>query len=345
MQRLGPPPAPPGPTAALYRRGGPGGAAIETGDRPPGRVVVVGAGNVGTSIAQHLAVARCFDEVVLVDVVPGLAAGKALDLWHGAALVEFETRVRGEISIEDAGPAEFVVITAGRPRQPGMSRRDLAEVNADIVGGAARTIASSSPDAIVVVVTNPLDEMTQLAFEATGFPARRVMGMAGLLDAARFRALVALEPGVGRPQDVHAIALGSHGDEMVIPLSLATIEGRPIRDVLPADRLGAIVARTRDSGAEVVELLQHGSAFLTPGVATARMVVAMAEDTGEVVPAAVMSGGAFGLPNVYLGLPARLARRGAVQVVELPLEPNELTALRAAAESIARRVGTGHRAA
>jgi malate dehydrogenase len=246
--------------------------------------------------------------------------------------------VRGTRTVEDAGPADYVVITAGRARQPGMSRSDLVSTNAAIVGDVASRVASTSAHAVIVVVTNPLDEMTQHAWQVSGFPAERVVGMAGVLDTGRFQALAALT-GVARPDRIEAVALGSHGEEMVIPLSQARVGSRPLTDLVERPVLDAVVDRARGSGAEVVGLLKTGSAFLAPGMSAARMVLAMAGDTGEVMPAAVLADGSYGIRDVYLGLPARLGRRGVREIVELDLRPEELAALRDAAERIRARLG------
>ncbi|WP_420124192.1 malate dehydrogenase, partial [Nakamurella sp.] len=312
--------------------GAAGSAAAGRPDRT-GRVVVVGAGHVGMIAALRLADADRFSEVVLVDVDEGRAAGIALDLTHTAALSGFATRVRGVGTVRAAGPADYVIVTAGRARQPGMSRADLISTNAAIVGEVARAVADTSPDAVMVIVTNPLDEMTQHAWQVSGFPSSRVVGMAGVLDTARFQALAALR-GSGRADRIRAWALGSHGEEMVIPLSQASADGRP----LDPRELAETVDRARGSGAEVVGLLRTGSAFLAPGMSAARMVLAMAGDTGEVMPAAVLADGTYGIRDVYVGLPARLGRHGVTGIVELPLEPAELAALRAAADRIRERV-------
>lgn len=331
------------PSGALYRRGAP---VVTKGTRRTddtagggGRVVVVGAGHVGMVTAMRLADADLFEEIVLVDIDEGRAQGIALDLTHTAALAGFTTRIRGTVSVEDAGAADYVVITAGRPRQPGMSRADLVSVNAEIVGDIAQRVSRTSPNAVLVVVTNPLDEMTYHAWRMSGFPASRVIGMAGVLDTARFQALASLT-GVARADRISAVALGSHGDEMVIPLSQATVDGRPLSERIPAQELTAIVDRARDSGAEVVNLLRSGSAFLAPGMSAARMVLAMARDSNEVMPAAVLAEGAYGIHGVYLGLPARLGRNGVREIVELDLAPEERAALRRAADRIRERIGT-----
>jgi malate dehydrogenase len=299
-------------------------------------VTVVGAGHVGAQVAARLADADRFSEVVIVDVADGLAEGIALDLWHSSALRGFDTRVTGSNDLAAGAGSDFVVITAGRARQPGMTRTDLTAMNAAIVGEISTGVARHSPDAIVVVVTNPLDEMTELAWRATGFPQQRVMGMAGVLDAARFCALAALGD-VARPDRISAMALGSHGEEMVIPLSQATVDGRPVTAVLDAPTLEALVARARDSGAEVVRHLKKGSAFFAPAASTARMVLAMADDSREVLPACVRADGTYGIRDVYLGLPARIGRAGVIEIVELPLTAPELEMLRAAAARIDER--------
>jgi malate dehydrogenase len=342
-----PPPAGTLPVSgALYRRGAPAAALGWPVPKPAGakadgngrrsRVTVVGAGHVGAQVAARLADADRFSEVVIVDVADGLAEGIALDLWHSSALRGFDTRVTGSTDLAAGAGSDFVVITAGRARQPGMTRTDLTQMNAAIVGEISRGVAEHSPNAIVVVVTNPLDEMTELAWRTTGFAPQRVMGMAGVLDAARFCALTALG-GTGRPDQVAAMALGSHGEEMVIPLSQATVGGRPITSVVDAPTLEALVVRARDSGAEVVRHLKTGSAFFAPAASVARMVLAMAADTREVVPACVRADGTYGIRDVYLGLPARIGRAGVLEIVELPLTAAELEQLRAAAARIDER--------
>ncbi|NKQ52242.1 malate dehydrogenase [Amycolatopsis sp. K13G38] len=326
------------PSGALYRRGAPLPSAITSSGRGgAGRVVVIGAGHVGMITALRLADADLFDEVVLVDIDEGRAAGVALDLTHTAALGGFATRVRGTGSVEDAGPADYVVITAGRARQPGMSRSDLVSTNAAIVGDLAGRVAAVSPHAVIVVVTNPLDEMTHHAWQASGFPPERVVGMAGVLDTARFQALASLAGG-GRADRIDAVALGSHGEEMVIPLSQATSSGRPLTELIDKTTLEAVVDRARGSGAEVVGLLKSGSAFMAPGTSAAGMVLAMARDRGQIMPAAVLADGSYGIRDVYIGLPARLGRGGVREIVELDLRPDELRALRQAADRIKERL-------
>jgi malate dehydrogenase len=335
----GRPPNTPATVNGLYRRGAPLTGAlrpVEAGtDRP--RIAVIGAGHVGSVTALRLAETDLFAEVVLVDVVDGLAAGIALDLWHSAALARFATLIRGTTDLADIAGVDYVIMTAGRARKPGMTRLDLTAANATVVGPVADRIAELAPSSVVVMVTNPLEEMTQLARVRTGFPAGRVLGMAGVLDSARFRALVALT-GICRPEAVRAYALGSHGPEMVIPLSLATIGERPIRELLAPPVLADIVNRTRDSGAEVVSLLKSGSAYFAPGQSAATMAVSMVRGTGELLACAVEPTGEYGLRDTRVGLPVRLGPGGLVEIVELPLEPAEWEDLRAAADRLGERV-------
>lgn len=327
------------PSGALYRRGAPVPANVTTGARNGQRptAAVVGAGHVGAMTALRLAESDLFARVALIDVVPGLAAGLALDMWHGAAMYGFSTLIEGGADLSALAGAEYVVITAGKPRQPGMSRTDLTAVNAAIVGDVCRAIRTHAPDSTVVVVTNPLEEMTHLAAAATGFPEERVIGMAGVLDSGRFCSLVGLT-GQARPQDVRALALGSHGPEMVIPLSQAFVRGQPIETVLDPATLGAIVERTRESGGEVVKLLQKGSAYFSPAESAALMVRAMVQNRGEVLAACVRSRGAYGVADTRVGLPVRLGRRGVREIVILPLRAEETRALQEAAARIAARI-------
>ncbi|SIR76487.1 malate dehydrogenase [Williamsia sterculiae] len=343
-----PPPLSP-PSPALYRRGAPLPDGVRVGlprrngvVRGPaqrvGRVTVVGAGNVGMIAAMRLAESDLIDEVVLVDIAGQRAAGIALDISHASPLLGFSTRVRGVTTVAEAGRSEYVVITAGRARTPGMSRSDLVDTNAAIVGALTADAVAVSPDAVLLVVTNPLDEMTQHAWQVSGLPTERVIGMAGVLDSSRFRALTALAADTS-PRQVSAFALGSHGDEMVLPLSQVTVDGGPITESLPASEVDGLVDRTRNSGAEVVGLLESGSAFFAPGLSAARMVSAMIRETGEVLAATVAPRGEYGIRSGYVGLPVRLGRGGLAEIVELPLTDVELRDLRTAAERIAERVG------
>jgi malate dehydrogenase len=331
---------------ALYRRGAPvaaplspvapAPAAAVPGDGRP-RVAVLGAGHVGSITTSRLAESGLFGHVALIDVVEGLAAGVALDLWHGAALGGFDTLITGSDSLAGLAGADYVVLTAGRARKPGMTRTDLTQANAEIVGPLAEAIARHAPSSVIVVVTNPLEEMTHLTQQRSGFPAARVLGMAGVLDTARFAALVGLT-GVCRPDEVVAYALGSHGPEMVIPLTQASARGRPLTDLLDGDTLAAITDRTRDSGAEVVSLLKTGSAYFAPGQSAARMVAAMASGSPEIMACAVVPEGQYGLRDTRVGLPARLGPGGLAEIVTLDLDPAELTALQVAADRLRQRI-------
>jgi malate dehydrogenase len=326
----------------LYRRGAPVDASLQSRPRTrtPGarpRAAVIGAGHVGSIATVRLAESDLFQEVVLIDLVEGLAAGIALDLWHDASIAGFATRIVGSQDMSDLADVDYVIVTAGKPRTPGMTRTDLTAANAAVVGPVSEQIARHAPDCVIVVVTNPLEEMTHLAQIRSGFPAERVLGMAGVLDSARFCSLVGLA-GVGLPSEIEAFALGSHGPEMVVPLSQAKVKGRPLTELMPADQLEAIVERTRDSGAEVVSLLKTGSAYFAPGHCAALMVTAMASRSGQVLACAVDPKGSYGIRDTRVGVPVRLGHSGLESVVELALQPDELTALRESADRLRERI-------
>ncbi len=305
------------------------------------RVAVVGAGMVGATTAARIAEARLCSHVALIDVAGDLARAMALDIGSSLPLLGSDTLVTGGESYEGARGAEVVVITAGRPRQPGQSRADLLEGNGRIVAEVCREVRAAAPDAVVIVVTNPLDEMTTLAQDALGFPPERVVGMAGLLDTARFRHFLAERAGAPA-SSVDALTLGSHGDTMV-PLSrTATIGGRPASEVLGEAALDEVVQRTRDGGAEVVRLLQRGSAYWAPSAAVMLMVRAVLRDEQVVLPIAARLSGQFGIEGVYVGVPARLGRSGVSEIVTAGLDEAEVAALRAAAEEVRSRVADLH---
>ena len=297
------------------------------------KVTVVGAGKYGSTTVQRLAEKDLYDEVVMTDIVEGLPQGLALDMNQSRSIEGFETRVVGTNGYEETAGSDVVVITAGVPRKPGMSRMDLLETNAKIVGEVTRKVADASPDAVLIVVSNPLDEMTSLAAEVSGFPRERVMGQAGMLDTARFKHFLAEELGTS-PSRVEAMTLGSHGDTMVPVPSMVKVDGKPLTEVADADTIERLVRRTRDGGAEVVALLTSGSAYYAPSSAAAAMVAAVLEDTGEVMPVCAWVTGQYGIDGVYLGVPARLGRGGVTEVVELPLTDAELAELREAAEAV-----------
>jgi malate dehydrogenase len=297
------------------------------------KVTVVGAGKYGSTTVQRLAEQDICDEVVMTDIVEGLPQGLALDMNQSRPIEGFETRVVGSNGYEETAGSDVVVITAGVPRKPGMSRMDLLETNAKIVGDVTRKVADASPDAVLIVVSNPLDEMTALAAEVSGFPRERVMGQAGMLDTARFKHFLAEELGTS-PSRVEAITLGSHGDTMVPVPSMVKVDGKPLTEVADAETIERLVQRTRDGGAEVVALLKSGSAYYAPSSAAAAMVEAVLGDTGEVMPVCAWVTGQYGIDGVYLGVPARLGRGGVAEVVELPLTDGELADLREAAEAV-----------
>jgi malate dehydrogenase len=297
------------------------------------KVTVVGAGKYGSTTVQRLAEKDVADEIVMTDIIEGLPQGLALDMNQSRPLEGFETRVVGSNGYEETAASDVCVITAGLPRKPGMSRMDLLETNAKIVGEVTRRLVEASPDAVLIVVSNPLDEMTALAAEVSGFPRERVMGQAGMLDTARFKHFVAEELGTS-PSAVEAITLGSHGDTMVPVPSLVTVDGKPLAELLPSDAVERLVQRTRDGGAEVVALLKSGSAYYAPSSAAARMVEAVLGNSGAVMPVCAWVEGQYGISDVYLGVPARLGRGGVREVVELPLADAELANLREAAEAV-----------
>jgi malate dehydrogenase len=300
---------------------------------PHVKVTVVGAGKYGSTTVQRIAEKGICDEVVMTDIIEDLPQGLALDMNQSRPLEGFGTRVVGTNGYDETAGSDVAVITAGVPRKPGMSRMDLLEVNAKIVGEVTRKLAAGSPDAVLIVVSNPLDEMTALAAEVSGFPKERVMGQAGMLDTARFKHFLAEELGTS-PDRVEAVTLGSHGDTMVPVPSMVKVDGKPLAEVADQETIERLVQRTRDGGAEVVALLKSGSAYYAPSSAATAMVAAVLGDTRDVMPVCAWVSGEYGIDGVYLGVPARLGRRGVEEVVELPLTDGELANLREAAEAV-----------
>ncbi len=296
------------------------------------RVTVVGSGFVGQTTAMRL-VQDGLAEVVLIDIVEGLPQGLALDIRQSAPVVGFEPLVTGTNDYTDTAGSDVVVMTAGFPRQPGMSRMDLLERNAGIVRDVIEKVVPGSPDAILIIVTNPLDEMTYLAASVSGFPRERVMGMAGVLDSARLRAFIAEELSVS-PSVVRAMTLGSHGESMVPLPRHATVDGTPLAGLVDAETLERLYARTRDAGAEIVGLLKKGSAYYAPSASVAQMVEAIARGSSDPLPVCAWCTGQYGIDGVYVGVPVRLSRDGVAEIVELDLNDHELASLRAAAEGI-----------
>jgi len=303
------------------------------------KVTVVGAGFYGSTTAQRLAEFDVFDTVVLTDIVDGKPEGLALDINQSRPIEGFETKVIGATTgpngegYEAIAGSDVVVITAGLPRKPGMSRMDLLGVNAKIVRSVAENVAKHAPNAVIIVVSNPLDEMTALAQIASQFPKNRVLGQAGMLDSARFTNSVAEALSVP-VATVKTLTLGSHGDTMVPVPSQSTVNGKPLAELLPADKIDELVTRTRNGGAEIVALLKTGSAYYAPSAAAARMAKAVAEDSGAVLPVCAWVDGEYGITGVYLGVEAEIGATGVKKVVETELTDGELAGLKEAAEAV-----------
>jgi malate dehydrogenase len=304
-----------------------------------GKVAVIGAGFYGSTTAQRLAEYDIFDEVVLTDIIEGRPEGLALDMNQSRPVEGFETRVTGQTTgangdgYDAISSAGIVVVTAGLPRKPGMSRMDLIEVNAKIVRNVVENVAKHAPEAVLIVVSNPLDEMTALAAKVSGFASSRVLGQAGMLDTARFSYFVADKLGVP-VASVQTLTLGSHGDTMVPVPSACFVDGKPLTSLLSAAEVEALVTRTRNGGGEIVALLKTGSAYYAPSAAAARMARAVAEDSGAIMPVCAWVDGQYGISGVYLGVEAEIGSVGVRQVVERDLSGAELAALREAAEAV-----------
>jgi malate dehydrogenase len=299
------------------------------------KVTVVGAGFVGSTTALRI-LQRGLADVCLIDVVEGLPQGLALDMNQSAPIERFEVACTGTNDYRDTAGSHLAIITAGFPRGPGMSRMDLLAKNAAVVTDVTKKLAEHSPGAVIIVVTNPLDEMTYLASEVSGFPRSRVMGMAGVLDSARLAAFITAELRVS-PLAVEAMTLGSHGEQMVPLARQATVDGKPLTELVSPETLDQLYKRTQNAGAEIVGLLKKGSAYYAPSSAAARMANAILGDTKEVMPVSAWTSGEYGVSDTYLGVPARLGRRGVEEIVTLDLEPAELDQLLAAAAAIKAR--------
>jgi malate dehydrogenase len=296
------------------------------------KVTVVGSGFVGQTTAMRI-LEKGLAEVCLIDIVEGLPQGLALDMKEAAPVERYEPLITGTNDYADTAGSDVVVITAGFPRQPGMSRMDLLGKNAGILRSVVEQVVPGSPGAIIIVVTNPLDEMTALAADVSGFPKERVFGMAGVLDSARLRFFIAEELGVS-PLVVEAMTLGSHGESMVALPRHATVDGKPLPDLVDPGTIERLFQRTRDGGAEIVALLKKGSAYYAPSASIVRMVAAIAGDTHEMLPVCAWTTGEYGISDVYVGVPAKLGRKGVEEIVELDLNEEELGQLRAAADGI-----------
>ena len=285
------------------------------------KITIVGAGNVGATVTQRL-FERGYADLVLVDVVEGLPQGKALDMLESGPVIGTDSQIVGTNSYEETAGSDLAIITAGIARKPGMSRDDLLFTNMDIVGGVAQQIAVHSPECIIIVVSNPLDAMAQQALNVTGFPRERVIGMAGILDTARFRTFLAAEVKAS-VEDVQAYVLGGHGDTMVPLVQSTNVAGIPISQLLTEDVLNPIVQRTRDGGAEIVGLLKTGSAFYAPSAAVAQMVDSIILDKKRILPCAAQLNGEYGIDGLYIGVPVKLGTKGIEQIIEVALSDSE----------------------
>ena len=304
------------------------------------KVTVVGAGNIGGTTALHLAM-RNFADVVLVDIVEGLPQGKALDILESGPIIRFDSNLVGTNSYQETEGSDVVVITSGKPRQPGMSREDLLNENQGIVQSVTEQLVEHSPNCVIVVVANPLDAMCHVALETSGFPRERVVGMAGILDTARYRTFIAQELRVS-VREVFALVLGGHGDNMVPLPSMATVSGRSITDLLPQDRVDAIVQRTRQGGGEIVELLGSGSAFYAPAAAIVEMADAILLDQKRILPCATYLQGEYGINDLFVGVPVKLGAGGVEEVIELDLTDDELADLENSANDVRTMVEVLH---
>lgn len=296
------------------------------------KIASIGAGNVGASVAQYCAELELGD-VVLTDIVEGLPQGKALDLTEAGPIRGYSSMVTGTNDYADIAGADVVVITAGLPRKPGMTRLDLLEKNGNIISGICENIKKYAPDSVVIIVTNPLDVMVYLAYQKLGFPAERVIGMAGCLDSARMRSFVAMELGVSM-KNVDTMVLGSHGDDMVPLPHYTTVSGIPITKLLPQDKIDAIVERTRKGGAEIVNLLKTGSAYYAPGASAVRMVQAVIRDEKQLLPCAALLNGQYGLDDIFMGVPCVVGKDGVEKILELEISDADRESLHNSAKEV-----------
>jgi len=296
------------------------------------KVTVVGAGNVGATAAQRLAEKELCD-VVLIDIVEGVPQGKALDLTEAAPIEKHDAHLIGSNVYDDSKDSDIVIITAGIPRKPGMSRDDLISTNAGIMKNVTAQVAERSPNAVLIIVSNPLDAMCHVAYEASGFPKNRVIGMAGVLDSARFRSFIAMELKVS-VENTHAFVLGGHGDTMVPLPRYSTVAGIPITELIPKDRIDAIVDRTANGGAEIVKLLKTGSAYYAPASAAVEMAESILKDKKKILPCAVYLEGEYGIQGLFIGVPVKLGAGGVEDIIEITLTEEETAALMKSAEAV-----------
>lgn len=296
------------------------------------KITVIGAGNVGATTAQRLA-EKGLSEIVLLDVVEGMPQGKALDLMQAGPIYGSNCKVVGTNTYEETENSDVIVITSGLPRKPGMSRDDLIKVNSGIVKSVVEQAIQKSPDAILVIVSNPLDVMAYVAYKISKFPRERVIGMAGVLDSSRMRTFIAMELNVSI-ENVHAFVLGGHGDTMVPMIRHATVAGIPVTELLSKDKLDAIIKRTREGGAEIVSLLKNGSAFYAPSASVVEMVDAILKDKKKILPCTVLCKGEYGVNDIFLGVPVKLGKKGMEQIIEIKLNKEESDALGKSADAV-----------
>lgn len=300
------------------------------------KITVVGAGHVGEMCAFNL-VQKQLGDVVLIDIVEGMAKGKALDMWENAPIAGYDCHLTGTTDYKDTANSDLVIITAGVPRKPGMSRDDLLKVNYDIMKDIAPQVAKYSPKAIVIVVSNPLDVMVQTAYKLTGFPKERVIGMAGILDTARYRSFIALELGIS-VESIQAMVLGGHGDTMVPLTRYTTVSGIPVEQLMKADRLEAIVDRTRKGGGEIVGLLKTGSAYYAPSAAAVEMAESILLDKKKVLPCAARLEGEFGVKGLFVGVPIIIGAKGIEKIIEVEMNQTEKTMFAKSVEHVQKLV-------
>jgi malate dehydrogenase len=296
------------------------------------KVTVVGAGNVGATAAQRLS-EKALCDVVLVDIVEGVPQGKALDLTEAAPIEKHDSHLTGTNGYEASTGSDIVIITAGIPRKPGMSRDDLLKTNAGIMRDVVQQVATLSPEAVIIIVSNPLDAMCHVAFDTSGFPKNRVIGMAGVLDSARFRAFIAMELNVS-VENTHAFVLGGHGDTMVPLPRYSTVAGIPITELMPKDRIDALVERTANGGAEIVSLLKTGSAFYAPASAAVEMAESILKDKKKILPCAAYLEGEYGINDLFIGVPVKLGQGGIEEVIQIELTDEEQKALQKSADAV-----------
>jgi malate dehydrogenase len=301
------------------------------------KITVIGAGNVGATTAQRIADKELAEQVVLVDVVEGVPQGKGLDMWEAAPVEGTDTMMIGTNGYDETAGSDIVVITAGLARKPGMSRDDLLMKNAEIVGSCAQQAVAKSPNAIFILVSNPLDVMTYVTMKKTGLKREKVIGMAGVLDSARFRSFIAMELNVS-VEDVTAFVLGGHGDSMVPLPRFSTVAGIPLPELIPAKRLEEIVTRTRNGGIEIVNFLKTGSAYYAPSSSAVQMVESIVKNKRRILPCAVWLDGEYGLKDTVVGVPVKLGKNGVEQIIEIKLQPDEAAALKRSADDVKENI-------